>query len=177
MRRYHYERMQTLPASLVALGDAFASADPVSGAGMTKGLLELNELRSLLRSKRARDHEFVRRYYASVSTIADRVWSLIREQNLRYPWIKDVEKKRPFLFGLRNWYVDRVFELLHDDPEVYRRYLLVSHFVEPARVLMRPRLALRILGRWLKARFGARETLIERNFGDGRMGEWSATMP
>ena len=177
MRRYHYERMRSVPAGLVALGDAFASADPVSGAGMTKGLLELNELRTLLRCGRLRPHDLVRRYYASVSAIADRVWSLIREQNLRYPWIKDVEKKRPFLFGLRNWYVDRVFELLHDDPEVYRRYLLVSHFVEPASILMRPRLALRILGRWLKSRLGSRETLIERNFGAGRMGEWRATMP
>jgi NAD(P)H-flavin reductase/ferredoxin/2-polyprenyl-6-methoxyphenol hydroxylase-like FAD-dependent oxidoreductase len=177
MRRYHYEKMRTPPAGLVALGDAFASADPVSGAGMTKGLLELNELRALLRSGRRRDREMVRRYYASVSKIADRVWSVIREQNLRYPWIKDVERKRPFLFGVRNWYVDRVFELLHDDPEVYRLYLLVSHFVEPASILMRPSLAVRILGRWLKSRIGSRETLIERNFRAGRMGEWSATVP
>jgi NAD(P)H-flavin reductase/2-polyprenyl-6-methoxyphenol hydroxylase-like FAD-dependent oxidoreductase/ferredoxin len=177
MRRFHYETLQDLPTGLVAVGDAFCSADPVSGAGMTKSLLELNELRTLLRERRARDHDFVRSYYASVARIADRVWSVIREQNLRYPWIKDVERKRPFSFRLQNWYVDRVFELLHDDPQIYRLYLLVTHFVEPSAILMRPRVMTRVLGRWLRTRLTARQSLIERNFGEGRMGEWSATLP
>ena len=50
MRRFRYENMRTLPAGLVAVGDAYCSADPVSGAGMTKALLELDELRRLLRA-------------------------------------------------------------------------------------------------------------------------------
>jgi NAD(P)H-flavin reductase/ferredoxin/2-polyprenyl-6-methoxyphenol hydroxylase-like FAD-dependent oxidoreductase len=177
MRRYHYERMTDLPDGLVALGDAFASADPVSGAGMTKALLELAELRKLLASGRPRDGAFVRSYYENVSGIADGVWALIREQNLRYGWIKDVEKKRPFGFALRNWYVDRVFELLHEDPSVYRTYQLVTHFVESPAILLRPAFVARVLGRWLRTKLSARRTLIERNFADGGVGEWSATMP
>jgi flavin-dependent dehydrogenase len=176
MRRYHYERMESLPAGLVAIGDAFASADPVSGAGMTKALLELTELRKLLANGRERDGAFVRSYYTNVSGIADGVWALIREQNLRYPWIKDVEKKRPFGFALRNWYVDRVFELLHEDPSVYRTYQLVTHFVESPAILRRPAFVARVLGRWLRTKLAAKKTLIERNFDEGRAGEWSATM-
>jgi NAD(P)H-flavin reductase/2-polyprenyl-6-methoxyphenol hydroxylase-like FAD-dependent oxidoreductase/ferredoxin len=177
MRRFHYEDMQNLPAGLVAVGDAYCSADPVSGAGMTKALLELNELRTLLRTRPVRERAFVRGYYASVSRIADRVWAVIREQNLRYPWIKDVGHKRPVGFGLHNWYVDRIFELLHEDPDIYRLYLLVTHFVEPPSTLMRPAVVARVLGRWLRRRLTLRKSLLERNFGKGRMGEWDAPLP
>ncbi|MEP7245806.1 MAG: FAD-binding oxidoreductase [Gammaproteobacteria bacterium] len=177
MRRFHYDTMKYLPAGVVALGDALCSADPVSGLGMTKALLELNELRALLRANGERDRAWIRRYYTNAARIADRMWSLVREQNLRYPWIKDVERKRPAFFGLRNWYIDRIFELLHDDPRIYRLYLLVSHFVEPASILLRPGIVARVLARWLKARLTFRKTLIERNFDDGGAGDWNEKMP
>jgi len=177
MRRLRYEAMRNLPSGLVSVGDAYCSADPVSGAGMTKALLEIDGLRTLLRSRSARDQAFVRKYYRRASRIADRVWFVVREQNLRYAWIKDVETKRPFYFRAQNWYVDRVFELLHEDPRIYRRYLLVTHFVEPPSILMRPGVAARVLWRWLRTRLAARQTLIERNFGDGRTGDWDATIP
>ena len=177
MRRYRYEAMGNLPSGLVCVGDAFCSADPVSGAGMSKALLEIDELRKLLRSGRARDQAWARKYFRRASRIADRVWSVIREQNLRYSWIKDVEKKRPWYSRLQNWYVDRVFELLHENPRIYRQYLLVSHFVEPPSILMRPGVVARVLSRWLRTRLSAKPTLIERNFSDGRTGDWDATIP
>lgn len=169
MRRYHYERLDDLPTGLIAIGDAFCSADPVSGAGMTKALLELNELRDLLHSGDPGSPAFVKTYYARVAKIADRVWFVIREQNLRYPWIKDVEAKRPFYFRFHNWYVDRVIELLHDDPAVYRRYLSVTHFISPPSVLMRPSVMLKVLRRWVRSRISSQPTMIEKNFGAHRI--------
>lgn len=177
MRRFRYESMRTLPAGLVAVGDAYCSADPVSGAGMTKSLLELDELRRLLRAGLPRDEGLVRNYYRNVSVIADRVWLVIREQNLRYAWIKDGARKRPFYFRAHNWYVDRVFELLHEDPQVYRLYLLVTHFVEPPGALLRPGIVARVLARWLRTRLTFRKTLLERNFRAGHAGEWDAPLP
>jgi NAD(P)H-flavin reductase/ferredoxin/2-polyprenyl-6-methoxyphenol hydroxylase-like FAD-dependent oxidoreductase len=177
MRRFRYERMRTLPAGLVAVGDAYCSADPVSGAGMTKSLLELDELRKLLRARVPRDRSLVRNYYRNVSRIADRVWLVIREQNLRYAWIKDGARKRPFYFRAHNWYVDRVFELLHEDPQVYRLYLLVTHFVEPVGVLLRPAIVARVLAKWLRTRLTFRKTLLERNFRAGHAGDWDAPLP
>lgn len=165
MQRFRYELKKNLPAGLVAVGDSHCSADPVSGAGMTKALFELNELRLLLRDGRRRDAAFVRDYYRAVARIADRVWALIREQNLRYSWIKDVEKKRPRHARAQNWYVDRVLEAMHEDPDLYRRYLEVKHFVAPPTSLMRPGVVARVLGRWLRTRLSGRQTLIERNFG------------
>jgi NAD(P)H-flavin reductase/ferredoxin/2-polyprenyl-6-methoxyphenol hydroxylase-like FAD-dependent oxidoreductase len=177
MRRFRYENMGTLPAGLVAVGDAYCSADPVSGAGMTKSLLELDELRKSLRAGVHRDAGWVRDYYRKVSLIADRIWLVIREQNLRYAWIKDGARKRPFYFRAHNWYVDRVFELLHEDPQVYRLYLLVTHFVEPPGALLRPGIVARVLAKWLRTRLTFRKTLLERNFGAGRAGEWDAPLP
>lgn len=165
MQRWHYEDMKTLPSGLVALGDAYCSADPVSGAGMTKALLELDELRQLLRKGSVHDPKFVRRYYRRVSRIADLVWSVIREQNLRYPWIPDVKKKRPFYFRAQNWYIDRVLEAMHEDPAIYRLYLTVTHFVAKPTVLMRPDVVARVLGKWLASKIAGQPTLIQRNFG------------
>ena len=139
MRRLRYEAMRNLPAGLVSVGDAYCSADPVSGAGMTKALLELDELRTLLRSQERHATGICPQVLRRVRRIADRVWFVIREQNLRYPWIKDVETKRPFYSKAQNWYVDRVFELLHEDPGIYRRYLLVTHFVVPPSALFSDR--------------------------------------
>lgn len=177
MQRYHYEDMQNLPAGLVAVGDSYCSADPVSGAGITKALLELNELRALLRTQVVRDQSLVHRYYQNISGIADLVWSVIREQNLRFAWIKDVEKKRPFFFHAHNWYIDRVIELMHEDPEIYRLYLAVTHFVAPPTILIKPSVMMRVLRKWLITRLTFRKTLIERNFGGGRMGESDAALP
>lgn len=177
MQRYHYHEKRNLPAGLVAVGDSISSADPVSGAGMTKALLELDQLRTLLQSGIPRDHRFIRRYYQKVGKISDLVWFVIREQNLRYPWIQDVKKKRPFFAGAQNWYIDRVIEAMHDRPDLYRLYLTVTHFISPPTVLFRPDVLARVLGKWLFTRLRMRKTLIERNFGEGRVGDTHAAVP
>ncbi len=165
MQRYHYEDMRHLPAGLLSIGDAYCSADPVSGAGMTKALLELAVLRRLFRSGTACDQRFVRRYYRQISRVADLVWSVIREQNLRYPWIKDVERKRPFYFRAQNWYIDRVLERMHEDPDLYRLYLSVTHFLAPPTVMLRPATVFKVLASWAWTKLTVGQTLIERNFG------------
>ncbi len=177
MRRYHYESMKDLPAGLVAVGDAFASADPVSGTGMTKGLLEVAELKKLLKSGKARDAAFVRQYFATVAAKADEVWALVREQTLRHDWIENVAKKRPFGFAFQNWYVNRIFELIHHDPDVYRLYQRVVHLVEPSTVLMKPSFVAKVIGHWLRTKLTTGKTLVERNFENGRMGDWHLTVP
>lgn len=177
MQRYHYEEMRHLPAGLVSIGDSFCSADPVSGAGMTKALIEVDQLRTLLRSGAPRDHAFVRRLYRSTGKVADLVWFVIREQNLRYRWIKDVEKKRRFYADAQNWYTDRILEAMHDDPEIYRTYLSVTHFVSPPTVLFKPAVLGKVLWKWARTRLARKKTLIERNFSDGGQGDYLAPLP
>ena len=165
MRRYHYARLKTLPAGLVALGDALCSADPVSGVGMTKALLELSQLRTLLGTHSSSDPDLAPLYYRRVAKIADRVWFVVREQNLRYQWIKDGARKRVFYFRALNWYVDRVLERAHEDPAMYRLYLAMTHLIATPAVLMRPDVVAKVLGQWLKTKLSFRPTLIEQNFG------------
>ena len=54
MMRLRYEKKRNLPRALVAVGDAYTSADPVSGLGMTLALKEVRELQLLLAQVRSR---------------------------------------------------------------------------------------------------------------------------
>ena len=168
MQRYRYERLRKLPRSLVAIGDAYTSTDPVAGLGMTITLQEVAQLRALLGQHAADSPALPKRYYRAISRIADGAWFVIREQTLRFPWVKDVESKRPFYFRALNWYMDRLVELVHDDLASYRKFLAVIHLVKPPLTLMTPPMIARVIGKWLLTRLQGRQTLIERNFGSAQ---------
>lgn len=164
MLRLRYEKMRNLPRALLVVGDAYTSADPVSGLGMTLALKEVREMQLLLAKYGAGNRELPRRYYRRISKMADTAWFVIREQNLRFDWIKDVDRKRPFYFGALTWYMDRVIELVHDDLDTYREFLAVVHLVKPPAALMMPKVAGRVLGKWARTRLSGRRTLIAGNY-------------
>ncbi len=164
MLRLHYEKKRNLPRALLAVGDAYTSADPVSGLGMTLALKEVREMQVLLAKYGPGHPDLPRRYYRSIAKMADTAWFVIREQNLRFGWIKDVEKKRPFYFRALTWYMDRVIELVHDDLDTYREFLAVVHLVKPPSALMKPSVAGRVLGKWARTRLSGQKTLIARNY-------------
>ncbi|BBZ39770.1 FAD-binding oxidoreductase [Mycobacterium conspicuum] len=164
MLRLRYEKKRNLPRALLAVGDAYTSADPVSGLGMSLALKEVREMQVLLGKYGAGHRDLPRRYYRSVAKMADTAWFVIREQNLRFDWMKDVEKKRPFYFGVLTWYMDRLLELVHDDLDAYREFLAVVHLVKPPLALMKPGIAARVLGKWARTRLSGEKTLIARNY-------------
>jgi NAD(P)H-flavin reductase/ferredoxin/2-polyprenyl-6-methoxyphenol hydroxylase-like FAD-dependent oxidoreductase len=164
MLRLRYEKMRNLPRALLVVGDAYTSADPVSGLGMTLALKEVREMQLLLTKYGSGHRDLPRRYYRKISRMADTAWFVIREQNLRFDWIKDVERKRPFYFSALTWYMDRVIELVHDDLDTYREFLAVVHLVKPPSALMTPKVAGRVLGKWARTRLSGRKTLIAGNY-------------
>ena len=164
MLRLRYEKKRNLPRALLVVGDAYTSADPVSGLGMSLALKEVREMQLLLAKYGAGHQELPRRYYRKISRMADTAWFVIREQNLRFDWIKDVAEKRPFYFGALTWYMDRVIELVHDDLDTYREFLAVVHLVKPPAALMMPKVAGRVLGKWARTRLSGQKTLIARNY-------------
>ncbi|AKK25710.1 FAD-binding oxidoreductase [Mycobacterium sp. EPa45] len=164
MMRLHYERKRNLPRALLVVGDAYTSADPVSGLGMTLALREVREMQLLLSKYEPNHPDLPRRYFRKIAKLADTAWFVIREQNLRFDWLKDADKKRPFYFGALTWYMDRVMELVHDDPDVYNEFLAVVHLVKPAAALMTPPVAARVIGKWARTRLSGQKTLIERNY-------------
>lgn len=164
MQRYHYEKLERLPNGLVAVGDSYTSTDPVAGLGMTITLQEVAQLRDLMERYAPTSPQLPKRYYRAAAKIADGAWFVIREQTLRFSWIKDVEKKRPFYFRALNWYMDRVTELVHDDIDTYRTFLAVIHMVKPPFALLTPVMMARVLGKWAWTKLRGRKTLIERNY-------------
>ncbi|BBX10457.1 FAD-binding oxidoreductase [Mycolicibacterium aichiense] len=164
MLRLHYEKKRNLPRALVVVGDAYTSADPVSGLGMTLALKEVREMQLLLAKYGPTDPDLPRRYFRTIAKLADTAWFVIREQNLRFDWLKDADKKRPFYFGALTWYMDRVMELVHDDPETYNEFLAVVHLVKPAAALMTPKVAARVVGKWARTKLSGQKTLIARNY-------------
>ena len=48
MLRLRYEKKRNLPRALLVVGDAYTSADPVSGLGMSLALKEVREMQLLL---------------------------------------------------------------------------------------------------------------------------------
>lgn len=164
MLRLHYEKKHNLPRALVAVGDAYTSADPVSGLGMSLALKEVREMQLLLAKYGPGHQDLPRRYYRTIAKMADTAWFVIREQNLRFDWLKDVDKKRPFYFGVLTWYMDRLLELVHDDLDAYRQFLSVVHLVDPPLALMKPGIASRVIGKWAKTRLAGQQTLIARNY-------------
>jgi NAD(P)H-flavin reductase/ferredoxin/2-polyprenyl-6-methoxyphenol hydroxylase-like FAD-dependent oxidoreductase len=164
MLRLHYEKKRNLPCALLAVGDSYTSADPVSGLGMSLALKEAREMQVLLTKYGATDPDLPRRYYRSIAKMADTAWFVIREQNLRFGWMKDVDKKRPFYFRILTWYMDRLLELVHDDLDAYREFLAVVHLVKPPVALMKPGIAGRVLGKWARTRLSGHKTLIARNY-------------
>ncbi|KKC05651.1 FAD-binding oxidoreductase [Mycobacterium nebraskense] len=164
MLRLHYEKKRNLPRALLAVGDSYTSADPVSGLGMSLALKEVREMQLLLAKYGPGHRDLPRRYYRSIAKMADTAWFVIREQNLRFNWIKDVDKKRPFYFGVLTWYMDRLLELVHDDLDAYREFLAVVHLVKPPLALMKPGIAGRVIGKWARTRLSGEKTLIARNY-------------
>ena len=164
MLRLHYEKKRNLPRALLAVGDAYTSADPVSGLGMSLALKEVREMQVLLAKYGPRHRDLPRRYYRSIAKMADTAWFVIREQNLRFDWVKDVDKKRPFYFGVLTWYMDRLLELVHDDLDAYREFLAVVHLVKPPLALMKPGIASRVIVKWARTRLSGQKTLIARNY-------------
>lgn len=164
MLRLRYEKKRNLPRALLAVGDSYTSADPVSGLGMTLALKEVREMQLLLAKYGPGHAELPRRYYRKISRLADTAWFVIREQNLRFDWVKDVDKKRPSYFRALTWYMDRVMELVHDDPSSYSEFLAVVHLVKPPAALMTPKVAGKVLGKWARTKLSGEKTLIARNY-------------
>jgi hypothetical protein len=144
---------------------------------MTAALKAVRILAETVTELGAEHGALANRYYRRIGKVVDMVWFVVREQNLRFPWMRDVEKKRPFYFRALTWYMDRVMELVHDDIEAYRVLLAVIHVVKAPTALLTPPMAWKVLSKWAFTKLRGEKTLIERNFGDGSVKPHFASGP
>ena len=137
----HYERLDRLPAGVIAFGDAIAAFNPIYGTGMTVALEQAMALRTALRAG-VDDQDLPRRFYGEAVRALREAWQLSNGADLAYP---ETEGRRTRLGTLTGRYVSRVLGAAEQDPEVARRFLRVAGLLDPPSALFAPATLLRVL--------------------------------
>ena len=129
-------RFRALPAGLVPIGDALCAFNPIYGQGMSVAALQAVALRDSLR----RGPGAERRYLAAADRVIDRAWRLAAGGDLAV-----LPGRPPLGARIANAYLQRLFAAASDDPELAAAFLAVSGMTEPARTLLHPTIARRVL--------------------------------
>lgn len=144
-RRRHYERMARFPDGLVVLGDSHCSFNPMYGQGMTTAAIGARVLGECLDQQQQHggaSDGLSRRFQAKLAKATDDPWAMATGEDLRYP---EIVAKRPLGYGFMKWYTGRVHRAVAHDTEVALHFIRAMHMLEPATVLLQPRMALRVL--------------------------------
>ena len=145
-RRVRYERLRRLPGGFVAVGDAVASFNPVYGQGMSVAAQEAELLGELLAT--GATDGLPRRFYRAAARTVDVPWDIAVGNDLRFP---EVDGPRGTRVRLINRYVGRLQRVAGHDATVARAFFAVGNLVAPPTSLLRPRIALRVLARPVRA--------------------------
>lgn len=137
--RHHYERLSRFPDSLLVMGDAVCTFNPVYGQGMSVVALQALALRAHLR-RRATPEPLT--FFRQISRIVDLPWSMATGGDLAFP---KVVGQRTVPMRLLNGYLAKLFAGAAHDPRLGRAFLRVAGLVDPPRALLAPGVASRVL--------------------------------
>jgi 2-polyprenyl-6-methoxyphenol hydroxylase-like FAD-dependent oxidoreductase len=139
--RRRYERLDQFPDGYLVTGDAVCGFNPVYGQGMSVAALEALALRECLRDGPAAG--LAGRFFAKVARIVDIPWGIAVTADLRFPWIEGTRTAR---VRLVNAYLARFHVAAERDPVLGRAFLRVVNLIDRPEGLLRPAIALRVLG-------------------------------
>lgn len=131
-RWYRYDRLQQLPAGLIAVGDALCSFNPIYAQGMTVAAVEALVLRECL-SKGSRN--LPRRFFRASAKPIRQAWGMATGGDLSLP---EIEGAPSLSTRLLNPYVDRVLTAAESDVSVLEQFIHVAWLVDPPTKLLRP---------------------------------------
>lgn len=153
-QRRHYDQMARFPESLVVLGDALCSLNPIYGQGMTASALEVMLFVECLDKQRPGDLTGLsQRFRKQVPSVLMVPWMLAMTEDLRFP---EVEGPRPMGFGLMRWYANQLHTLSAHDPEIVRGFVNVQHMLKSPAALFSPGMVWKVLAsRWSSPAGGA----------------------
>mgnify|MGYP002777784923 CR=1 FL=1 len=141
----HYEKLNSLPEGIVALGDAVCAFNPVYGQGMTiaaQGAITLDQcLRQAISNPQP---NFSSHFQQCLAQIIATPWIMATAEDSRWP--TTVGAKQNWLMSLMQGYTDEVLRLVPDDPDLLKAFANVIHLVEPPATLFQPGIALKVLG-------------------------------
>jgi 2-polyprenyl-6-methoxyphenol hydroxylase-like FAD-dependent oxidoreductase len=143
MRR-RFERLPSMPAGLLYMGDSVCSLNPLYGQGMTVCALQAEILDGLLSraAGRAPDEALAREYFRGAARVIDTAWLLGAGSDFLYP---ETRGERPAYMPALGWYLKRLLRASGRNEVVQQRFLEVIHFARPVTALMKPDVALRVL--------------------------------
>ncbi len=146
----HIERMPEFPVGLLVIGDAWCYFDPVFGQGMTVTLLEadlLNEALHQLDSLDAVTESWAASYFRACSQWLRGLWYFVTAEAMRH---SHVPGERTRLIRLAQWYVEELYALNHERPEIYQEFLKLMHVQTGPEFLLRPDIGLLLARRALQ---------------------------
>ncbi|MFC9249773.1 NAD(P)/FAD-dependent oxidoreductase [Amycolatopsis thailandensis] len=137
----HYEKLSTLPAGYLVVGDALCSFNPVYGQGMTVAAIEGVLLRDLLKNGEA---HLARRFYAAAAKPIGTAWSLVTGGDSRHPQSGVTPRLSARLL---NRYMARLYRVASRDAVVANAFIRVLNLMDTPDRLVSPRVLLRVFAR------------------------------
>jgi 2-polyprenyl-6-methoxyphenol hydroxylase-like FAD-dependent oxidoreductase len=138
--RRHFERLDSLPAGLLAIGDALCRFNPVFGQGMSVAAQEAVILDGLL-AEETPSERLARDFFAAIQSTIETPWG-VAMSDFVYPATRGV---RPADLVQRLQYGMALTKLAAQDPEVHRLTAEVSQLLKPQAALREPTLAARVV--------------------------------
>jgi 2-polyprenyl-6-methoxyphenol hydroxylase-like FAD-dependent oxidoreductase len=137
--RRRYERLRRFPDSLLVVGDALCSFNPVYGQGMTVAAIEADALGDCL-AKGSQD--LARRFFKTVARVIDTPWSMAVGADLRYP---EVDAPRGLASRFLNWYTARLQYAARFDSQLAVTFIRVGNLSASPASLLSPATVWRVL--------------------------------
>jgi 2-polyprenyl-6-methoxyphenol hydroxylase-like FAD-dependent oxidoreductase len=147
--RHRYERLTRFPDSLLVLGDAVSSFNPIYGQGITVAALEALALRRHL--ERGIQPQ-PRRFFADLARVVDVPWDIAAGGDLVFP---GVPGRRALKVRLISAYLARLHAAAAHDATLASAFVRVIGMVAPPQSLLGPSVAVRVLRGSLRARTDA----------------------
>jgi 2-polyprenyl-6-methoxyphenol hydroxylase-like FAD-dependent oxidoreductase len=149
-RRY-YERLPSMPAGLLVLGDSLCAFNPIYGQGMTVAALQAQTLGELFRRRLRAPAEapaLTRSAQAAMAKVAAQAWMVSASEDRRYP----VTGNPGPVIRILHRYLDRVMLACTVDVKVADAFLRVLNLLDKPTALQRPDMMLRVFGAARRAR-------------------------
>jgi len=138
--RRHFERLETFPKGLLAIGDAICRFNPVFGQGMSVAAREALTLNELLKGDLPTDR-LAKEFFAAIQPIIETPWG-VAQSDFVYPATRGI---RPADFAQRIQYNMGLTKLAAQDFEVHKLLAEVQHLMRPQSALREPALATRVM--------------------------------
>ncbi|HEU4426880.1 MAG TPA: FAD-dependent monooxygenase [Pilimelia sp.] len=136
-RRRRFERLRTVPAGYLAVGDSMCSFNPVYGQGMTCAALAALALGRTLDRHGDITAAVAREFYRAAAEIVAVPWRFAVGADFAYP---QTTGPKPAGLALLNAYSRRLQLVARVDPGVRRTFTAVQHLVTPPSALFTPRM-------------------------------------